>query len=68
MIQEVAAGTSLTKDFFQFLNFLRGVVGADVISSYHRYDGTKVEGTEKIEIELIKMRRRRCFFYRNASR
>ena len=62
MIQEVAAGTSLTKDFFQFLNFLRGVVGADVISSYHRYDGTKVEGTEKIEIELLKTEKEEVFF------
>lgn len=63
MIQEIAAGASLTKDFFQFLNFLRGVVGADIISSYHRYDGAKVEGAKQIEIELSTTENAEVFYF-----
>ena len=63
MIQELASGVSLTKDFFQYLNFLRGVVGADVISSYHRYDGTKVEGAKQIEIELSPTEKDEVFYF-----
>ena len=63
MIQEVASGASLTKDFFQYLNFLKGVVGADIISSYHRYDGTKVEGSNKIDIELSTTKSPEVFYF-----
>jgi len=51
---DFTSGVSLTKDTFQFLNFLKGIVGSDVISAYFRYDATKVEGSSKIEVELIK--------------
>jgi len=60
MIAEAAAGATLTKDFFQFLSFIKGIVGADVISSYHRYDGTRVEGSKKIAVELITSQTSQC--------
>ena len=53
MIKEIATAASLTKDFYQFLNFLKGIAGADIISSYHRFDGTKVDGSSKIIDEVF---------------
>ena len=63
MTLDVAAGISLTNNLFQFLNFLREVVGAGVISSYHKYDGTQVEGAKQIEIELIPTGNKEVFYF-----
>ncbi len=46
------SGISITKDIFQFLNFLKGIVGSDVISAYFRYDATRVKGSSKIKVKL----------------
>ena len=35
------------------LDFVRGLVGANVISAYFRHDGTRIEGDEKINVERI---------------
>jgi hypothetical protein len=62
-MMDFASGVSLTKDTFQFLNFLKGIVGSDVISAYFRYDATKVEGSSKIEVELIKTETDEVFWF-----
>jgi hypothetical protein len=50
---ETISGTiSIAKGIYQVLEFIRGVTGSAVIAAYFRYDGTKVEWSEKIEIQL----------------
>lgn len=51
-ISTISGGVSLGKNLFELLGSLKKIVGANVISAYFRYDGTRVEGSEKIEIEL----------------
>ena len=62
MLAEASTIIGLGKSSFDFLNFLKGVVGADVISSYHRFDGVRVEGSLNIEIELTKTNNDQEFF------
>jgi hypothetical protein len=38
------------RDLWQFLTFLRGVAGADVIAGQFKWDTTRVEGSSKINI------------------
>lgn len=49
---DVAGGISLGKDFFQFITWIKGIVGADIISAYFKYDGTLIHGSENIKVEL----------------
>lgn len=35
------------------LDFVRSMAGADVISAYLRYDGTRIEGDEKVNVERL---------------
>jgi len=62
MLSEATSIASLTKDFFQFLNFIKGVAGTDVISSYHRFDGNRVDGSSKIDVEMIKTENDEAFY------
>ena len=48
----IAASVDLAKGAWALLEQLRSVVGADVISAYFRYDGTRIEGSAKVEVEL----------------
>jgi len=52
MLSEIQGGVGLTKDLFGFLSWIKSIAGSDVISAYCRYDGTKVSGSELIEIEM----------------
>jgi hypothetical protein len=47
----IAEGISIGKDAFGFLTFVKGIVGADVISGYYRWDGTLVDGSKDIKVE-----------------
>jgi hypothetical protein len=38
------------RDLWQFLTFLRGVAGANVIAAQFKWDGTRVDGSDKITI------------------
>lgn len=38
------------RDLWSFLSFLRGVAGAHVIAAQFKWDGTRVDGSEKIKI------------------
>ncbi len=42
----------IAKGVLQAIEFIQKIAGTGVISAYFRYDGTRVEGSEKIEIEL----------------
>ena len=42
--------TGTARDLWQFLTFLRGVAGANIIAAQFKWDGTKVEGSDKIVI------------------
>jgi hypothetical protein len=48
----ISASVDLAKGGWELLEYLRKVAGADVVSAYFRYDGTRIEGSSKIEIEL----------------
>jgi hypothetical protein len=48
----VSASVDLAKSGWELLEYLRKVAGADVISAYFKYDGTRIEGSSKIDIEL----------------
>jgi hypothetical protein len=54
MLSEVHGGVGLTKDLFGFLSWIQRITGSDVISAYFRFDGTRVSGSERIEIETHK--------------
>jgi hypothetical protein len=51
-IATISGGIQIGKSGWAFLEYLRSVAGADVISAYFRYDGTRVEGSDKVEVEL----------------
>lgn len=51
-IQEISAGTGLVKDLFGFLSWIKSIAGSDVISAYFRFHGTRVSGSEKVDIEM----------------
>ena len=62
----ISEGFSLAKDTFSFLNFLKGVVGSDIISAYYRWDTTKVDGSSKTDVELIKSDKDEVFWFNVA--
>ena len=41
----------LSKDLWQFLVFLRGVAGANTVAAHFRWDGTRVEGSDRIVVK-----------------
>ncbi|MEQ8693977.1 MAG: hypothetical protein RIC85_01440 [Gammaproteobacteria bacterium] len=51
-LTSMSAGLSAAKDTWSLLTFLTDKVGISVISAYFRYDGTRVDGSEKIAIQL----------------
>ena len=55
---DIGTAVSLGSSAFKALDFIRGLAGANVISAYFRYDGTQVDGSEKINIELIHSKER----------
>lgn len=53
-IGAASAGLNLAKGLYQALDYIRGVKNTDVIAAYFRSDGTRIEGSAKIEIEVHK--------------
>jgi len=51
-ISSISGGLSVAKSVYQALEFIRGIAGASVVAAYFRYDGTRVEGSDKVEIEI----------------
>lgn len=60
---DIPTGISLAKDAFGLINFVKGLVGSDVISAYYRWDTTKVHGSNKIVVELIKSEKDEVFWF-----
>jgi hypothetical protein len=54
MAEPLSIGTSieLAKGGWEFLEYLRHVAGAEVISGYFKADGTRIEGSPKVEVKL----------------
>lgn len=50
-VSSIGSGITLAKSGWALLEYLRSVAGADVISAYFAYDGTRIAGSEKIEVE-----------------
>jgi hypothetical protein len=48
----ITTGIDLAKSGWALLEYVRSIAGADVIAAYFRYDGTRVEGSDKIDVEL----------------
>ncbi|MBM3746130.1 MAG: hypothetical protein FJW34_10055 [Acidobacteria bacterium] len=51
-ISSISGGLSVAKSVYQALEFIRGIAGASVVAAYFRYDGTRVEGSDKVETEI----------------
>lgn len=51
----IAGGIEITERGWALLEYIRSVVHGDVIAAYFRYDGTRIEGSERLEIELHPM-------------
>lgn len=50
-ISTVSGGISVAQGIFNFLGYIKGIANSDVISAYFNRDGTRTQGSEKIEIE-----------------
>ena len=48
----ITGGLSIAKSVYQALEFVRGLADSAVISAYFRPDGTRVEGSPKIEVQI----------------
>lgn len=49
-ISLITGGISITQGVLQGLDFIKGIAGSNIISGYFRHDGTRIEGTKKVEI------------------
>ena len=47
----VVGGLAIGQGALQFLSYVRSVAGTKVISAYFKWDGTRLEGSDKIEID-----------------
>jgi len=47
----ISGGIAVAQGVLQFLGYIRGIRDSNVISALFRWDGTRIEGSEKIEIE-----------------
>lgn len=48
----IAESISTAQSVWDLVRTVRGLVGADVVSALFKYDGTRVEGSDKIVVEL----------------
>jgi len=53
-ISTITAGVGLAQATYKSFQFLKEVAGSDVISAYFWHHGERIEGSEKIEIEIHK--------------
>ena len=47
----ITGGIAVAQRGWALLEYVRSVVGADVIGAYFKHDGTRIEGSKKLEIE-----------------
>lgn len=50
-ISAISGGVSIAQGLMQFVGYVRGIAGSNVISGYFKWDGTRIEGSDKIEVE-----------------
>ncbi len=51
-ISTISVGLGIARSVYQALDFIRGIAGSAVIAAYFHHDGTRVHGSDKIEVEL----------------
>jgi hypothetical protein len=51
-ISFASGGVQIAQGLAQFVSFLRGVMGADVISAYFSAEGTRLFGSERISVTV----------------
>lgn len=51
-VSAVSGMVSITQGALQFLDFVRGVAGSEMISELFKWDTTLVEGSEKINVNI----------------
>jgi len=54
---------SMAKSVLELLGYIRNIAGANVISAYFKYDGLRIEGSERIEIERHEEGDKTVFWY-----
>lgn len=52
-ISTISGGMSIAKGTFDFLNFVRGITGSDVIAALFYAEGKRTDGSNKIEVEKL---------------
>ena len=50
-ISAASGGMSIAQGILQFLAYIRDIAGSDVISAYFSWDGQRIQGEEKLEVE-----------------
>lgn len=51
-ISTISGGLSIAKSIYQALEFIRGIADSGVIAAYFHHDGTRIHGSDKIQIDL----------------
>lgn len=63
-ISAVSRGMSIAKGIYDFLNFVRGVAGSDIIAALFDEEGKRTDGSNKIEVERLPGERPDIWWYR----
>jgi hypothetical protein len=50
IIQTIGAGVGIGQSLFQLLGFAKGVAGSDMIAAYFSWDGTRLHGSDLVEV------------------
>ena len=50
-VSAVSGGVTIAQGLWSFISWIRGVAGADVLSAYFRWDGSRILGSNRIEVE-----------------
>jgi hypothetical protein len=59
----IGASIDLAKAGWEFLEYVRRVAGAEVISGYFKADGTRIEGSPKVVVELHRVSNPAIWWY-----
>ncbi|MBI2800387.1 MAG: hypothetical protein HYX63_08875 [Gammaproteobacteria bacterium] len=65
--ESISAGIRIAGSAMQFLEYLRNIAEANVISAYFKFDGTHIEGSTKIDIEITVDESRNDVFWLNVK-
>ncbi len=61
-ISMISGGIAITETVFDKLNFIKNIAEANVISAYFKFDGSKVEGHDNVNVELIQTESPEVFY------